>query len=100
MSSETVKNVVVDGVSGVVVDNLAVVSISGDSIPIGPYENYEGKAVKPHPIHDDYTVLDAIKQLDLNLLDFTEKQTETKCEIPLRGENRVEILRGKNHAAS
>ena len=77
LSSETVKNVVVDGVSGVVVDNLAVISISGDSIPIGPYENYEGKAVKPHPIHDDYTVLDAIKQLDLNLLDFTEKQTET-----------------------
>ena len=76
LDSEVLKNVVVDGVSGVVEDNIAVVGISGNSIPIGEYENYSGKARKPHPIHDDYSVLDAVKQLDLNFLDFTEKEDE------------------------
>ena len=76
LDSEVLKNVVVDGVSGVVEDNIAVVGISGNSIPIGEYENYSGKAIKPHPIHDDYSVLDAVKQLDLNFLDFTEKEDE------------------------
>ena len=76
LNSEVLKNVVVDGVSGVVDDNIAIVNISGDTIPIGPYpshtipENPEGN---PHPIHSNYSVLDAVTQLDINFNDFKEK---------------------------
>ena len=70
LSSETVKNVAVDGVSGVVTENIAVISISADTIPIGPFEEYAGRATTPHPIHDDYSVLEAIKQVDTNFVEF------------------------------
>ena len=71
LANKTIENVVVDGVSGVVQDNLAVVSISADTIPVGPYEEYAGRANTPHPIHDDYTTLEAIKQVDTNLMEFS-----------------------------
>lgn len=70
LSKETVKNVEVDGVEGVIVDNVAVVSISGNSIPLGPYEEYEGRASHVHPIHDDYSVMEAIKQVDTNFIEL------------------------------
>ena len=70
LANETLKNVVVDGVSGVVTENIAVISISADTIPIGPFEEYTGRATTPHPIHDDYSVLEAIKQVDTNFVEF------------------------------
>ena len=70
LANETLKNVVVDGVSGVVTENIAAVSISADTIPIGPFEEYTGRATTPHPIHDDYSVLEAIKQVDTNFVEF------------------------------
>ena len=70
LANETLKNVVVDGVSGVVTENIAAISISADTIPIGPFEEYTGRATTPHPIHDDYSVLEAIKQVDTNFIDF------------------------------
>lgn len=70
LANETLKNVVVDGVSGVVTENIAAVSISADTIPIGPFEEYTGRAITPHPIHDDYSVLEAIKQVDTNFVEF------------------------------
>lgn len=70
LANETVKNVVVDGISGVVTENIAVISISADTIPIGPFEEYTGRATTPHPIHDDYSVLEAIKQVDTNFVEF------------------------------
>ena len=76
LNKETIKNVVVDEVSGTVENNIAIVNISGNSVPIGPYEQYEGPATQPHPIHDSYSVLDAVKQLDTNFIDFTDKQKE------------------------
>ena len=70
LANETLKNVVVDGVSGVVTENIAAISISADTIPIGPFEEYTGRATTPHPIHDDYSVLEAIKQVDTNFVEF------------------------------
>ena len=70
LANETLKNVVVDGVSGVVTENIAVISISADTIPVGPFEEYTGRATTPHPIHDDYSVLEAIKQVDTNFIEF------------------------------
>ena len=70
LANETLKNVVVDGVSGVVTENIAVISISADTIPIGPFEEYTGRATTPHPIHNDYSVLEAIKQVDTNFVEF------------------------------
>ena len=70
LANETLKNVVVDGVSGVVTENIAVISISADTIPVGPFEEYTGRATTPHPIHDDYSVLEAIKQVDTNFVEF------------------------------
>ena len=70
LANETVKNVVVDGISGAVTENIAVISISADTIPIGPFEEYTGRATTPHPIHDDYSVLEAIKQVDTNFVEF------------------------------
>ena len=70
LANETLKNVVVDGVSGVVTENIAVISISADTIPVGPFEEYTGRATIPHPIHDDYSVLEAIKQVDTNFIEF------------------------------
>lgn len=70
LANETLKNVVVDGVSGVVTNGIAAVSISADTIPIGPFEEYTGRATTPHPIHDDYSVLEAIKQVDTNFVEF------------------------------
>ena len=70
LANETLKNVVVDGVSGVVTENIAVISISADTIPVGPFEEYIGRATTPHPIHDDYSVLEAIKQVDTNFIEF------------------------------
>lgn len=70
LSKETVKNVEVDGVEGVIVNNVAVVGISGNSIPLGPYEEYEGRANQVHPIHDDYSVMEAIKQVDTNFIEL------------------------------
>ena len=70
LANETLKNVVVDGISGVVTENIAVISISADTIPIGPFEEYTGRATTPHPIHDDYSVLEAIKQVDTNFIEF------------------------------
>lgn len=72
LDGETVKNVVVDGVTGVVTNNIAVVSISANTIPIGPYEEYTGRANTPHPIHDEYSVLEAVKQVDTNFIDFRD----------------------------
>ena len=76
LKKDIIKNIVVNEISGNVRDGIAYVNISGNSIPIGEYEDYHGKAKKPHPIHDNYSLLDAIKQLDLNFIDFSEKQTE------------------------
>ena len=70
LANETLKNVVVDGISGVVTENIAAISISADTIPIGPFEEYTGRATTPHPIHDDYSVLEAIKQVDTNFVEF------------------------------
>ena len=70
LANETLKNVVVDGISGVVTENIAVISISADTIPVGPFEEYTGRATTPHPIHDDYSVLEAIKQVDTNFIEF------------------------------
>ena len=70
LANETLKNVVVDGISGVVTENIAVISISADTIPVGPFEEYTGRATTPHPIHDDYSVLEAIKQVDTNFVEF------------------------------
>lgn len=70
LANATLKNVVVDGVSGVVTENIAVISISADTIPVGPFEEYTGRATTPHPIHDDYSVLEAIKQVDTNFIEF------------------------------
>ena len=66
LANETLKNVVVDGVSGVVTNGIAAVSISADTIPIGPFEEYTGRATTSHPIHNDYSVLEAIKQVNTN----------------------------------
>lgn len=66
LDAETVKNIVVNGVEGTVEDNVASANISGSSIPIGEYEEYDGRANTPHPIHDDYTLLEAVKQVDTN----------------------------------
>ena len=76
LDAETIKNIFFNDVEAEISDNVASLSVSANSIPIGNYENYDGKARKPHPIHDNYSTLDAIKQLDLNFLDFTEKVDE------------------------
>ena len=89
LKEESVKNIVVNETSGNVRDNIAYINISGNSIPIGEYEDYHGKAKKPHPIHDNYSLLDAIKQLDLNFIDFSEKQTEA-----LNGLHLVKVTTG------
>ena len=81
LSNNTIKHVVVDGVDSVDENNVATINISGDSIPIGEYENYEGKASRPHPIHNDYSLLDAVKQLDLNFVDFVEKEESERKGI-------------------
>ena len=80
-SKNTIKHVVVDGVDSIDENNVATINISGNSIPIGEYENYEGKASKPHPIHNDYSLLDAVKQLDLNFVDFVEKEESERKGI-------------------
>ena len=74
LEKETVKNIVVNEISGVVENNIAKLEVKAKDVNIGDYENYHGRAVKPHPIHDEYSVLDAIKQLDLNFIDFVEKE--------------------------
>lgn len=89
LDSEAVKNIVVNSVSGVVTDGIAEVTIDAHDINIGEYEHYEGVATRPHPIHDNYTVLDAVKQLDLNFLDFTEKE-----ELARKGIHIVKVTTG------
>ena len=75
LNAETVKNIVVNDVTGTVTNNVAEVTIVADDINIGEYEHYTGQAEKSHKVKDDYSVLDAIKQIDLNLEDYSEKET-------------------------
>ena len=89
LDSEAVKNIIVNGVEGTVENNVAEVTIVANDINIGEYENYNGKAVKPHPIHDNYSVLDSIKQLDLNFIDFAEKE-----ELERKGIHIVKVTSG------
>lgn len=70
LDAETVKKVIFDGVESEFADNIATLSVSANSIPIGQYEEYSGRANTPHPIHDDYSVLEAVKQVDTNFISF------------------------------
>ena len=81
LNGETVKNIIVNNVSGEVVNNIAEVTIDAHNINIGEYEHYEGIVTTPHPIHDNYSVLDAVKQLDTNFLDFQGKEEAARKGI-------------------
>ena len=74
LNDETVKNIKVNNVEGEVVNNVAEVTIDAHDINIGEYEHYEGIVTEPHQIHDNYSALDAVKQLDVNFMDFAEKE--------------------------
>lgn len=63
---DVITGVVFDNVTASVVNNTAILNVSADTIPIGPYDEYVGPATVPHRIHDHYTVLDAVKQVDVN----------------------------------
>lgn len=73
LDAETIKKVIFDGVESEFADNIATLSVSANSIPIGPFEEYIGPATEPHKIHDYYTVLDAVKQVDVNFDDLADK---------------------------
>ena len=77
LDEETIKRIVFDGVVSTFEDNVATLSVSANSIPIGQYEEYSGRANTPHPIHDDYSVLEAVKQVDTNFVSFLN-DTEAK----------------------
>ena len=77
LDAETIKKVIFDGVESEFNDNVATLSVSANSIPIGAYEEYDGRANTPHPIHDDYSVLEAVKQVDTNFISFLN-DTEAK----------------------
>lgn len=79
LDAETIKKVIFDGVESQFADNVATLSVSANSIPIGPYEEYVGPVDGPHEIHDYYTVLDAVKQIDVNFEDLADK-TNKKLE--------------------
>lgn len=81
LNGETVKNIIVNNVSGEVVNNIAEVTIDAHNINIGEYEHYEGIVTTRHPIHDNYSVLDAVKQLDTNFLDFQGKEEAARKGI-------------------
>ena len=76
LDGQTIKNIVVNDVTGTVTNNIAEVTIDASNVNIGEYEQYSGRVTEPHPIHNEYSVLDAVKQLDVNFLDFTEKEAE------------------------
>ena len=76
LNSESLKNIVVNDVTGIVRDNISEVVIDGDDILIGEYDDYSGHTSTPHPIHDSYTIKEAVHQLDTNFLDFSEKAEE------------------------
>ena len=89
LDGESVKGVIVNDVEATVHENIAEVTIKANDISIGKYEDYDGLATKPHPIHNNYSVLDAIKQLDWNFLDFSEKE-----ELARKGIHVVKITSG------
>lgn len=76
LDAETIKNIFFNDVEAEISDNVASLSVSANSMPIGNYENYDGRVTEPHPIHDEYSVLDAIKQLDVNAGDNRSKVNE------------------------
>ena len=76
LDAETIKNIFFNDVEAEISDNVASLSVSANSMPIGNYENYDGRVTEPHPIHDEYSVLDAIKQLDVNAGEDRSKVNE------------------------
>ena len=93
LDAETVKGVVVDGVSGTVNQNVVNVEISGTSIPIG--EDYQTHIIPdnpesvPHPIHNSYSVLDAVKQLEINIMSGVSKQINDEVTRAQEAENLI-----------
>ena len=83
IDGEALRNIIVNDVTGTVNDNIAEVTIDGEDIKIGDYEEYDGRANTPHPIHDDYTVLESVKQLDTNLMEFMSREQEEREGIHL-----------------
>ena len=85
LDAETIKKIFFDGIESDFAENIARLSVSANVIPVG--EDYESHVIpsnpegKPHPIHADYTVTDAIKQADINFIDFTEKAGEKFQEL-------------------
>ena len=85
LDAETIKKIFFDGIESDFAENVASLSVSANVIPVG--EDYESHVIpsnpegKPHPIHANYTVTDAIKQLDINFIDFKGKAEEKFQEL-------------------
>ena len=92
LDAETIKKIVFDGVESEFANNVATLSVSANSIPIGSYEDHiisGNPGNLPHPIHFYYSTLDAVKQLDVNFLDFL-----AKTDAKINGLHIVKVTEG------
>ena len=85
LDAETIKSIFFDGQEAVVTSGVAKIDVSANTIPVG--EDYETHVIpenpegRPHPIHRSYSTTDAIKQLDINMLDIATKCDEKISEM-------------------